>query len=76
MIGALATNDDVSLRPLNFLLDECYANIESGICGRRYQDNCLEFVFFRQSRNSLDEEEGHHCSCEGSHISRTRRYDR
>ena len=46
MVGALVINGGVSLRPMNTLLDGVHANIESGICRRRYQGHYLESVFF------------------------------
>jgi hypothetical protein len=62
--------------PLNTLLNGGRANmIQSGIYGGRYQGNCLESVFVRQPRDSRREEEGHHCSREGSHVPRIRRND-
>ena len=50
--------------------------IQSGICGRRYHGDCLESIFFRESRDSRHEEEGHHGPREGSHIPRIQRCNR
>jgi hypothetical protein len=63
--------------PLNTLRDGGRANMmQSGICGGRHQGHCLESVFFRQSRDSRREEEGDHCSREGSYVPGIERYDR
>lgn len=48
----------------------------SGICGQRYHGDCLESIFFRQSRDSGHEKEGHHSPRQGSHIPRIRRCNR